>query len=189
PGHAAAVDADSCFRERHRLIGAPVGWPFEAALKLQARHAPAAVVAGLYLHRRAATWTALNMGVDLPVSHILIMSSCDLVLVGEAGAVGAVHFSPRQRIDSELHHEEVHPEHHAEEREQHEKHLAPGQRLRRSDWSAHSGLPRESHGVTKLSVADATSPSPISVTRNFTGTDFSELFSEGAVTRSLSSVV
>ena len=45
------------------------------------------------------------------------------------------------------------------------------------------------YGVTKLSVADATSPSPISVTLNFTGVDFSRLSSEGAVTRSLSSVV
>src|SRR5258708_17489561 len=45
------------------------------------------------------------------------------------------------------------------------------------------------HGATKLSVAEAASPSPISVTWNFTGIDFAGLSSTGAVTSTRSSAV
>src|SRR6266851_7354638 len=80
------------------------------------------------------------MRIDLPVSGVLIAGSTDLILVGHAGAVGAVHFGPWQGIDSELHHEEVHAKHYAKERDHHEKDLGPGQRLRRNQRSIHAKL-------------------------------------------------
>ena len=68
------------------------------------------------------------------------MGGYDLALVGEASAVGAIDLGARQCLDGKLHHEHVDPDHDAEKRDQHEKHLASGQRLRRNQRSIHTNF-------------------------------------------------
>src|SRR5882724_11709053 len=186
---AAAVDADADFREIDRQIGALVGRPFEAALEFQPRHRPAAIVMRLDLHRRAAVRAALDTGVDPPVARVLIVRSRDLLLVAQARGIGAVDIGARQRADRKPHHDHINADHDAEKRDQYGQHLAPGQRFFRNGGLVHQGNSCAAHSATKLSVAEAASPSPISVTWNFTGIDFAGLSSAGAVTSTRSSAV
>src|SRR4051812_38585671 len=68
----SAVDADPDFCERHRLIGAPVGWPLQAALKLQPRYRLAVIVPRLDLQCRTTIRGTLDMRGDLPIALVLL---------------------------------------------------------------------------------------------------------------------
>ncbi len=129
---SAAINANPDFRQLNRPIGAAVGWPLETAPKLQARYRRTTIIARLDLQHRIAIRTTLNMGVDLPVPRVLIMRGCDLLLVAETCAIGAVDLRPRQGVDRKLHHQKINGKHHAEKPKQRQEHKAPGQRLWRS---------------------------------------------------------
>src|SRR5882757_10754740 len=67
--------------------------------------------------------------------------------------------------------------------------LRPVSDLSETDGLSIKKTPARAYGATKLSVAEAASPSPTSVTWNFTGIDFAGLSSAGAVTSTRSSAV
>ena len=90
----------------------------------------------------------LDMRIDFPIAGALIAGGRDLLLVGQAGAVGAVDLGARQGLDREAHHDHVDRDHDAEERDKHEKHPASGERLWRAG-PAHVKTPLGRHGDTK----------------------------------------
>ena len=181
----AAIDANSHFRQRHRLIGTPVGRPLEAALNFQTRHRLAAIVARLDLQRGAPIRSALNMGVDFQL-RVLVVGGRDLFLVGQAGAVRAVNLGTGQCLDCEPHHDHVDPDHDAEERGG-LKNTCTVNGFGETDDLL---ISRSSAISSGGDISDQMPPHQSDIGyRDLTGIDFSGLSPEGAVTSSLSSLV